>query len=866
MKKLFVLFILVIVLTGCTNVSATDLPEEEKPQFTNVSVHDPSVIKAEDSYYIFGSHLAAAKTEDLLQWEQIEGDGATPANSLFEDVTKELEEALTWAQTDTLWAPDVIQLKEDGKYYMYYNACHGSSPRSAMGIAVSDHPEGPYEDLGLILRSGMTLEESATVDGTPYDEAHYPEVYDATVHPNVVDPSVFYGQDGKLWMVYGSYSGGIFILELDPETGFPIEGQGYGKKLLGGNHSRIEAPYIVYNEETEYYYLYLSYGGLAADGGYNVRVARSENPDGPYVDIQGNEMINTKGAEGTFFDDESIAPTGTKLIGNHQFDTNFGEQGTPTGYVSPGHNSVYYDQETGEQFLIFHTRFPNRGEEHEVRVHPVYMNGNGWPVAAPYRYTGQEDTQVTEADIVGSYKFVAFRSEISAELAHSVPITLQEDGTITGNAEGTWQLTEDNLITLQIDETVYEGVALKQWDPTTQSKTTTFTAVGENGLSVWGSQSPELDYTDQEVADIVSGNLTLGDTSNVAGNLTLPTEGAQETVIQWESSNPSIVTEEGIVNRPAYGEEAVTVTLTGTVTKGTASSTKTFDLTVIPQSLQGLAAHYQFEQDLTDSENRVSAGVETGPLLNDVTNGNISYEQGKSGYAAKFDGQSGIRLADGLIASDRYTVSFWMKPEALTDFTTTFFGAETTEKWVSFVPGGLNNNDQALLWAGTNWFEGSSETTLPLNEWSHVAFSNNQGELLIYINGEQKANISNFPDQFNRPDSVFSLGVNYWDQPYKGLIDEVIVYNNMTLSNEEIQSYYETMQLPVDKSSLLAVVQEAKEKVKDDRYAYGLRKKLARNLESIEPVMDEMSQAEVDEATETLQKAIDKLKLKGKYK
>jgi len=28
----------------------------------NVSVHDPSVIKVDDTYYVFGSHLAAAKS------------------------------------------------------------------------------------------------------------------------------------------------------------------------------------------------------------------------------------------------------------------------------------------------------------------------------------------------------------------------------------------------------------------------------------------------------------------------------------------------------------------------------------------------------------------------------------------------------------------------------------------------------------------------------------------------------------------------------------------------------------------------------------------------------------------------------------
>ncbi len=133
-----------------------------------------------------------------------------------------------------------------------------------MGVAVADKVDGPYKDLGIILKSGMWDQPSE--DGT---------IYDARVHPNVVDPDTFYDAEGKLWMVYGSYSGGIFILEMDESTGKPVAGQGYGKKLLGGNHSRIEGPYMYYSPQTKYYYLFLSYGGLDATGGYNMRVARS---------------------------------------------------------------------------------------------------------------------------------------------------------------------------------------------------------------------------------------------------------------------------------------------------------------------------------------------------------------------------------------------------------------------------------------------------------------------------------------------------------------------------------------------------------------------------------------------------------------
>ena len=49
------------------------------------------------------------------------------------------------------------------------------------------------------------------------------------VHPNIVDPNTFFDASGHLWMIYGSYSGGIFIMAMDKTTGLPEPGQGYGK-------------------------------------------------------------------------------------------------------------------------------------------------------------------------------------------------------------------------------------------------------------------------------------------------------------------------------------------------------------------------------------------------------------------------------------------------------------------------------------------------------------------------------------------------------------------------------------------------------------------------------------------------------------
>ena len=467
-----ILFCLVLILSFVLPVpsSSAEAQSLPVPAFRDVSVHDPSIIKAEDGYfYIFGSHMAAARSPDLIAWEQISWN-AGDRNTLVENAAEEMKEALTWARTNTFWAPDVQQLN-DGRYYYYYCACVGNAPLSALGVAVSGSPEGPYKNLGVFLKSGAPG-------------------YDATRLPNVIDPHTFFDHNGILWMVYGSYSGGIFILEMDPDTGFPLEGQGYGKKLLGKNHSRIEGPYILYHPETAYYYLFLSFGGLGAFDGYNIRVARSKNPDGPYVDALGQDMINCGGRAGSFFLDADIEGYGAKLMGGWQFDPLPGEEKRYSlGYRSPGHNSAYYDEATGRSFLIFHTRFSGQGESHAVRVHQLYFNEAGWPVASPHRYAGETQSPAAKAEQAGSYKVILHQRDINKDPHLSIAVELNPDGSVTGAKEGSWSCLDGINLNIDLDGISYSGVFAQALDSTQFQWTLCFTATSAEGAALWGSRS-----------------------------------------------------------------------------------------------------------------------------------------------------------------------------------------------------------------------------------------------------------------------------------------------------------------------------------------------------------------------------------------
>lgn len=86
--------------------------------------------------------------------------------------------------------------------------------------------EGPYEWQGALIYSGFDKDTITGTDVLDYVDEEYAlknyvrnNGYNFEEYPNAIDPSVFYDTDDRMWMVYGSWSGGIYLLEIDPATG-----------------------------------------------------------------------------------------------------------------------------------------------------------------------------------------------------------------------------------------------------------------------------------------------------------------------------------------------------------------------------------------------------------------------------------------------------------------------------------------------------------------------------------------------------------------------------------------------------------------------------------------------------------------------
>jgi beta-xylosidase len=114
------------------------------------------------------------------------------------------------------------------------------------------------------------------------------------------------------------------------------------------------------------------------------------------------------------------------------------------------------------------------------------MNQDGWPVVAPYRYTGERLETINQEDIPGEYQFINHEKDITKYLKKAVNITLNPDGTITGAVSGTWELVDDYYANIVIDGKTYKGVFLRQWTELTEKKDITFTALSDEGKTIWG--------------------------------------------------------------------------------------------------------------------------------------------------------------------------------------------------------------------------------------------------------------------------------------------------------------------------------------------------------------------------------------------
>lgn len=305
------------------------LPPEAhgRPTFSPLwELPDPTIAKSGDWYYVYatGQGIEARRSRDLVDWEVL-----PPVFS--EAVPSWAKEKIPGA--DSVWAPDIRKIGE--RWHLHYSVSTLGSQCSVLGLATAEtldpsDARGGWKDEGLVLASETRKD--------PY---------------NALDSSVCLDENGRPWIVWGSYFSGIFLAEADRVTGKIVPGAAHhhlatrapGDGHLGDHGPGIEGPVIIYKHGR--FYLFVS---LADQINYHVVVGRADRITGPYLDRMGRPMLGNGGTT-------VIAPYGK--------------------YRGSGHNGVLIDDCPWFDVFVNHTLMES---SRDLQVRPMFWSEDSWPL------------------------------------------------------------------------------------------------------------------------------------------------------------------------------------------------------------------------------------------------------------------------------------------------------------------------------------------------------------------------------------------------------------------------------------------------------------------------------------------------------
>ncbi len=287
-----------------------------------VRVHDPSAItKCKDEYWLFytGRGIPSYHSKDMVRWEH--------GPSVFTNAPAWTAKAVPRNHWIYYWAPDIIHLGD--RYLLYYAVSSFGRNDSAIGLATNPtldpaDPKFKWSDQGLVVQS------------TSKDDF------------NAIDPAASLDASGHLWLTFGSFWSGIKMVQLDPETGQRIATNSLIYSLAFNDS--IEASYVYHHDD--YYYLFVNWGLCCrgTNSTYEIRVGRSRQITGPYLDKDGADLITGGGS--SFL-------------------------GSSGPFIGPGQSGIY--SENGADWFSCH--FYN-GQQHGysmLAVLPLGWDTNAWP-------------------------------------------------------------------------------------------------------------------------------------------------------------------------------------------------------------------------------------------------------------------------------------------------------------------------------------------------------------------------------------------------------------------------------------------------------------------------------------------------------
>lgn len=247
---------------------------------------DPEILYSNKTkkYYIYptsdgfndwsGYYFKTFSSDNLVDWKD-------------EGIILDLKKDVPWGNRNA-WAPCIVEKKIKGKYkYFYY-----FTAAQKIGVAVSDHPAGPFKDSGKAI---VAKRPEGINDGQEID----PDVF--------TDPKT-----GKSYLYWGNMY--MAAAELNPDM-VSLNGS---TKIIEVNKSFREGTYVIYRNGK--YYFFWSEDDTRSPN-YKVRYGISDSPLGPLEIPQNNIVI----------------------------------QGNPKqGIYATGHNSVLQIPGKDEWYIVYH--------------------------------------------------------------------------------------------------------------------------------------------------------------------------------------------------------------------------------------------------------------------------------------------------------------------------------------------------------------------------------------------------------------------------------------------------------------------------------------------------------------------------------
>ncbi|MBN1184288.1 MAG: arabinan endo-1,5-alpha-L-arabinosidase [Bacteroidales bacterium] len=438
------------------------------------NVHDPSCIKVGEYYYIYSTdaiyfkerprredfpeemgYIQVRKSKDLIHWDFV----GWAFDSIPIEAIEHIRKASGGGEPRNIWAPYIFEY--NGEYRLYYAVSLFGAKTSYLGLAISDSPEGPWKQSGCVVKT------------------------DKNDLMNAIDPSVIKdNENGHQWMHYGSYFGGLYCVELDPNTGLTINEGDKGHLIARRadyKRGNLEAPEIIYNKELDKYYLFTSYDALFTH--YNVRVGRSDRPEGPFTDYFGKNLADT-------------ANNYPVLTYAYRF------SGHP-GWAGVGHCAVLNDSDY--YFMLHQGRLAPDNVMMVLHVRKMFWTTDGWPVVSPERFADLPQDIISKKEIIGKWEIIELN-----EIADSVilwqgqippggwkydttlfnnfkMIELNKNGSVIGYKDYTWKYKDDR-IWLEKGEDAVELIVGREWDWEKGHATIVFSGIKKDGTGIYGKK------------------------------------------------------------------------------------------------------------------------------------------------------------------------------------------------------------------------------------------------------------------------------------------------------------------------------------------------------------------------------------------